>query len=146
MAAEKSAQAAEKRTQATEKRAQAAETRSRGSSCRKKGSTEKKAQAAAKKVEKEANKASQQANKPSRKRQTDVHVSTRSKLLRDDEGTVDSEAENIACCVCFQCYQGDQEDSDWVQCACNRWLHEDCITDVVHDIHGRELFCPYCCQ
>ena len=72
-------------------------------------------------------------------------MSTRSKLPRIDEGTVDSEAENV-CCVCFQSYQGDLEDFDWVQCACNRWLYEDCITDVVHDVHGRELFCPYCCQ
>ena len=28
-------------------------------------------------------------------------------------------------------YQSDLEDSDWVQCACNRWLYEDYITDVV---------------
>ena len=136
--------AAEKRAQAAEKRAQAA--------VRKRAQAEKRAQAAAKKAEKEAekeaNKANQQANKPSRKRQTDVHVSTtRSKLPRVDEAstTVDSEGENV-CCVCFQCYQDDQEDSDWVQCACKRWLHEDCITDVVHDVHGRELFCPYCCR
>ena len=55
---------------------------------------EKKSQAAAKKAEKEANKASQQASKPSSKRQIDGNVSTRSKLPRVDEGTVDSEAEN----------------------------------------------------
>ena len=137
LVAEKRAQAAEKRAQAAEKRAQAAE--------KNRVQAEKKAQAAAKKAEKEADKASQQANKPSRKRQTDGNMSTRSKLPRVDEGTVDSEAENV-CCVCFQSYQGDLEDSDWVQCACNRWLYEDYITDVVHDVHGRELFCPYCCQ
>ena len=129
----KKALVAEKRAQAAEKRAQAAE--------KKRVQAEKKAQAAAKKAEKEADKASQ----PSRKRQTDDNVSTRSKLPRVNEGMVDSEAENV-CCVCFQSYQGDLEDSDWLQCACNRWLHEDCITDVVLDVRGRELFCPYCCQ
>ena len=57
--------------------------------------------------------------------------------------TVD--AENI-CCVCFQLYQGDEEDTDWIQCPCGRWLHEDCIDedDIIQDIYDRELFCPYC--
>ena len=45
-------------------------------------------------------------------------------------------------CVCFQDYQGDKEDSDWVQCACKRWEHKDCINDIVYDAHGREPFHP----
>ena len=50
------------------------------------------------------------------------------------------------CCVCFQLYQGDEEDTDWIQCACARWLHEDCIDkdDIIQDIYDRELFCPCC--
>ena len=57
--------------------------------------------------------------------------------------TVDGEN---ACCVCFQFYLGDEEDTYWIQCACGRWLHEDCIDveDIINDVYGRELFCPYC--
>ena len=29
------------------------------------------------------------------------------------------------CCVCFEFYD-EEEESEWVQCACKRWLHEDC--------------------
>jgi len=36
------------------------------------------------------------------------------------------------------------EVEDWVQCACTRWLHEDCMNDIVYDKYGRELFCPHC--
>ena len=103
---------------------------------------EKKAFSAAKKAEKEANKATkggenQEGNKSNRKRQNnDVHT-TRTKLPRlteDDTASsstiTTAEAENV-CCICFQDYQGDEEDSDWVQYACKRWLHEDCINDIV---------------
>ena len=47
------------------------------------------------------------------------------------------------CSICFeQYYEGDDE--DWVQCGCGRWTHELCISDVVMDASGKELFCPYC--
>ena len=47
------------------------------------------------------------------------------------------------CSICYEEY--DEEDTDdWVQCGCGRWTHELCITDVVIDASGRELFCPYC--
>ena len=33
----------------------------------------------------------------------------------------------------------------WVECACKRWLHEDCIDyDSVVNINGQELLCPLC--
>ena len=44
-------------------------------------------------------------------------------------------------------YEEDQaEDTgfQWVKCVCQRWIHEDCITEVLTDKHGRELICPYC--
>ena len=47
------------------------------------------------------------------------------------------------CCVCFEMYRGDGEVNGWLQCACGRWLHKECITDIVNDKFGRELFCPY---
>ena len=88
--------------------------------------------------------------KLSRKRHNDDTQSTMEKFPKVDVVATASsssvttvEAEDI-CCVCFQDYQGDNENTDWVQCACHRWLHEDCISDIVYDVHGRELFCPYC--
>lgn len=40
-------------------------------------------------------------------------------------------------------YLDDEEDTDWIQCVCSRWLHEECIDakDIIHDVYGRELFC-----
>jgi len=32
----------------------------------------------------------------------------------------------------------------WVKCAHQRWVHEDCYSEVLTDKHGRELICPYC--
>ena len=118
---------------------------------------EKKALAAAKKAEKEAKKAkvskNQEGNKVNRKRRcNDDGYETRKKLQKLAEGDVATssrvatvDAENV-CCVCFQLYQGDEEDTDWIQCACGRWLHEDCIDedDIIQDIYDRELFCPCC--
>jgi len=46
------------------------------------------------------------------------------------------------CCVCFEFY--DQDDTEWVQCVCKRWLHEDCYSEIVVDKYGQELLCPFC--
>lgn len=48
-------------------------------------------------------------------------------------------------CECAFCYRYYQEDgSEWVQCGCGRWVHEQCIEDVVLDSSGKEKFCPFC--
>ena len=39
------------------------------------------------------------------------------------------------CCVCFEMY--DLLQGDWVQCSCTRWLHEDCVLDVIKDADGK---------
>jgi len=36
------------------------------------------------------------------------------------------------CSVCFEFYDQD------------RWLHEDCYSEIVVDKYGRELLCPFC--
>lgn len=76
--------------------------------------------------------------KPSRQRKAD-HT--------HDENS-DSFDEN-QCCVCFRTYEEDVvEDTglDWLQCACKRWLHEECIDyDIGHDADGNDLLCPFCC-
>lgn len=54
------------------------------------------------------------------------------------------ETEN-QCCVCNCTYEDDQREgtgSDWVQCACKRWLHEECLCDIEIDALRREMFCP----
>ena len=94
----------------------------------------------------------QEGSKSNRKRQNGDVYATRAKLPKLAEGDAASsssvvtvDVENV-CCICFQVYQGDKEDTDWIQCACSRWLHEDCIDeeDIIYDVYGRELFCPYC--
>ena len=65
-----------------------------------------------------------------------------------NESDSDSIDEN-QCCVCFQTYEDDMvEDTglDWLQCACKRWPHEECIDyDICHDADGNDLLCPFCC-
>ena len=51
------------------------------------------------------------------------------------------------CCVCYRTFDDDRREctgSDWVECVCKRWLHEDCVCDIEYDVEGRELLCPYC--
>jgi len=47
------------------------------------------------------------------------------------------------CLFCFECYEAEDEE-DWVKYGCGRWTHESCITDVIVDYTGKELFCPFC--
>ena len=57
------------------------------------------------------------------------------------DGTEASSNNENQCCVCFAEYE---EGDKWVQCTCKRWLHEDCIIDVIEDINGFPRMCPYC--
>ena len=34
---------------------------------------------------------------------------------------------------------------EWVECACKRWLHEVCVSDIEINSDGKELLCPFCC-
>ena len=45
--------------------------------------------------------------------------------------------------LCFAPFQGDDEVEDWVQRACKRWLHEECMNKIVYDKYCREHFCPH---
>ena len=63
------------------------------------------------------------------------------------KGSSDANIDSNVCCVCFRTYEEDQEEEtgfSWIKCACQRWIHEDCYSEVVMDKHGRELICPYC--
>ena len=63
--------------------------------------------------------------------------------------TTSEEIDTNQCCVCFRTYTKDVLEgtgSEWVECACGRWLHEDCISyDIATDVNGKELLCPFCC-
>ena len=50
------------------------------------------------------------------------------------------------CCVRFRTYEDQEEETgfSWVKYMCQRWIHEDCYSEVVMDKHRRELICPYC--
>ena len=51
------------------------------------------------------------------------------------------------CCMCFQSWHDDVLEgggTECVSCNCGRWMHEDCIEDVVTDSDGFKHFCSFC--
>ena len=49
------------------------------------------------------------------------------------------------CCTCFGLFEDDVGiGSEWLQCSCTRWIHEDCVEDVVCGDNGKEKLCPLC--
>ena len=51
------------------------------------------------------------------------------------------------CCMCFVTYEDDVLDgagAEWISCKCGRWLHEDCVEDIVKDSTGDERYCSFC--
>ena len=60
---------------------------------------------------------------------------------------VSTDLDQNQCCMCFRTYEEDvleETEFNWIKCVCERWVHEDCISEVVMDKNGRELICPYC--
>ncbi len=49
---------------------------------------------------------------------------------------------NCECPFCFEPYC--QDGQEWLECACGRWIHEQCIEEVIVDSGSQERFCPYC--
>ena len=69
-----------------------------------------------------------------RRNPSDPRVSKRSR----GDAEAGEDADN--CCVCFGSYlEGIDTGREWIQCSCNRWLHEDCIDD---NVNGK--LCPLC--
>ena len=70
--------------------------------------------------------------------------------LTTDCDTTQSTSEVIdpnKCCMCFVTYEDDVLDgagAEWISCKCGRWLHEDCVEDVVKDSTGDERYCSFC--
>ena len=80
-----------------------------------------------------------------------------SRVSTDEEATISANAvtesssdvvtieSNDTYCIYFAPFFEDNDEvEDWVQCACKRWPHGDCMNDIVYDKYGRELFCPHC--
>ena len=61
----------------------------------------------------------------------------------------DSDIDINQCCVCFQTFEDDEREQsglEWVECACSRWLHKECIEyDLSVNSRGQELLCLFCC-
>ena len=50
------------------------------------------------------------------------------------------------CCECLGTYGDNIREStcaEWVKCACEHWIHEECIDQVVIDLEGKERFCSH---
>ena len=113
------------------------------------------AERAQKKAEREAAKAEREAAKAEReaaKVRTKTAVKTRGKAKRKaDEGEsscskkakLDTAVQSDTCCVCFGSYEEDAgTDREWLQCKCNRWIHEDCVD--YDDSSSDGSLCPLC--
>ena len=50
--------------------------------------------------------------------------------------------EALSCAFCYEQFGSD--DLEWVECSCGRWVHEECIEDILTDDDGNEKFCPFC--
>ena len=60
---------------------------------------------------------------------------------------LDESIDTDICCMCFTNYEDDVHDgngTEWISCACGRWLHLDCAEDCITDWNGKERYCPFC--
>ena len=83
-------------------------------------------------------------NLASKKSQTRKEKSNRTSV---EETSGSSFNDSNECCVCFRTYEEDEEECtglEWVQCVCTRWIHEECVSEIISDDQGRELLCPFC--
>ena len=49
------------------------------------------------------------------------------------------------CCACFGLYEDDIGTGvEWLQRTCTRWIHEECVDNVVRSEDGEEKLCPLC--
>ena len=72
-------------------------------------------------------------------------ISGASTAMTSTEATTDINPNE--CCICFRTFANDEREEtglEWMECACTRWQHEDCIYYDVVGSHGKELLCPYC--
>ena len=57
------------------------------------------------------------------------------------------EEEDAICCECNISYEDDVRSGcgeEWIQCACDRWIHANCIDEVIIGADGSERICSFC--
>ena len=68
-------------------------------------------------------------------------ISQRARLATTNSET---DIDSNQCCVCFESYEDDfiaENGRSWIECSCERWLHEDCSFNVPA---MPTEFCPFC--
>ena len=113
----------------------------------------KKAEERAKKAEVKAQKAAEKKEKKQGVKRKSVKApnlaASRSKKCRVSDLALQPYA-NIdpnTCCTCFVRYEDDiirGAGTEWISCACGRWLHEHCADDCVADAQGNDRTCLIC--
>ena len=109
---------------------------------------EQKRQKAEKRIQREAEKAKKVVSHTGKQGQSvqgthegvDRRGRTPAKRSRLEDETIFTDK----CCVCYQAFQKEIElgaGTEWVQCVCTYWLHEDCIVDCILDCSGKEKLC-----
>ena len=91
----------------------------------------------------------QQAGVSSRKKRAATSGSSQSTSLttkpKAKTPCLDESIDTEECCACFGQYSDDiGTGREWLDCACGRWLHEDCVENIVYDTNGKEKLCPLC--
>ena len=125
------------------------ESRTDGKKQKKEDEQKRKQEERKKKAVEKAKMAGQKESKVSRKsasRSSEARgiVPPRKRACQQRE--TESEINTDMCCVCCVLYSEDVNGSgsDWIECACGRWLHKACAEDCIVGADGRERFCPSC--
>lgn len=73
-----------------------------------------------------------------------VYVEPSSEITTSSSSDQHDDSINVnICCMCFVHYEDDVLEglgADWISCKCGRWLHEDCVEDVIKDNDNDEQY------
>ena len=118
-----------------------AEDRARKAEQRSQEKTRKADEKARKAAERNLSKAKKAEKKVANKRDATSTLRQSRKKIRCD---LDEPIDTNLCCICFGSYDEDIDTGrEWLQCSCGRWIHEDCIDEVVIDNSSGKV-CPLC--
>lgn len=54
-----------------------------------------------------------------------------------------TEIKTDECCVCFELYSENVSGVEWIECACGRWLHENCGEQCIIDTDGKAKYAKF---
>ena len=140
-----------KKQEAAEMKAKRLEERLEKKKKREEDLQRKKEEKIRKKAEREAAKAEKEAAREAAKLKREAAAKlTGMKRVKSKRGNntrkkarIEVEVDADICCVCFGSYEDDRgTDRDWIQCKCNRWIHEDCVD--FEDCSEDGVLCPLC--